>query len=154
MSRFTTVIIATIAFALLAGCGPKGLQKTSISGEPEWYRKPPVNKDFMYGAYSATSQDMQLACDKAAAGARADIGKQVEVKIQGMEKRFNEETGIGNDAQLLQQFTQATKVIVNATLQNTIIKEKITRRDGDNWRAYVLIDQVKGLTIHRRGFKP
>ncbi len=140
MSKVLTGIIVVLSLALLSGCGTKALQKTSMSGEPEWYKTPPVNKDFVYGVYTATSQDMQLATDKASAGARADVGKQIQVQIQSLEKRFNEETGFGKDATLLQMFTDVSKEVMNMSLEGAAIKQKVTHRDGDNWRAYVLIE--------------
>ena len=44
---------------------------------------------------------------------RAEVARQVEVKLQGIQKKFDEEVGAGENSTLLQQFTQATKTVVS-----------------------------------------
>jgi hypothetical protein len=87
---------------------------------------------------------MQLAVDKAIQSARTEVGRQVETKISGLQKRFQEETGIGDDAQLLDQFTQASKSVVSTSLSGSKEKQKKVVKDGNNWRAYVLVEYPLG----------
>ena len=117
---------------------------TDAGNIPDWYTTPPQDPNYMYAANTATSQDLQMAVDKAATGARAEIGRQTEVRMQGMQKRFDEETGLGKDAQLLQMFTQASKTIVSTTLTGSRIKQQKQLKDGDTWRAYVLMEYPIG----------
>ena len=61
-----------------------------------------------------------------------------------MQKKFDEETGMGNDAQLLSMFTSASKTVVSTSLSGTrIAKQKIYRESG-LFRAYVLIEYPIG----------
>ena len=108
-------IILGVAF-LGCGGGAKSLQSTSECDIPEWYTNIPQDTHYLLSAKTATSQDMQLSLDKATTDGRAEIGRQVDLRIQGLQKKFDEETGVGSDAQLLQQFTQANKTVVSTSL--------------------------------------
>lgn len=137
-------VAASLAMVLISCGGSKTLQSVGTGDIPEWYTNVPQDPNFLYAANSQASQDMQLAVDKATAAARADIGRQLEVKIQGLQKRFAEETGTGNDAQILQMFTQAEKTVVSTTLNGSRVKNQKFVRDGNLWRAYVLVEYPIG----------
>ena len=144
-----TLWIAFVLMAagiLAAGCGGGSATMTSAdTGDvPAWYMHVPQDSNYIYAANTATSQDMQLAYDKATTGARAELGRQVELKVSGLQKRFEEETGVAQDAQLMQQFTQATKTVVSTTLSGTGVKEKAHVKDGNMYRAYVLMQYPLG----------
>ena len=136
------------AMMLLAGCSsaPKGMQSVSEGKIPAWYSRVPQDSNYILAANTATSQDLQLAYDRATTGARAEIGRQVELKVSSLQKRFEEETGLTQDAQLMQQFTQATKTVVSTTLSGTRVREKTHLQDGDVYRAYVLVEYPVGAT--------
>ena len=85
-----------------------------------------------------------MAVDKATTGARAEIGRQVELKLQNLQKKFAEEVGTNQNATLLSQFTDATKIVVSQTLNGTNMKEQKIVKDGNTWRAYVLMQYPLG----------
>lgn len=129
----------------LIGCSSQKALQTADAGDiPDWYSNPPQDPNYMYASNTQSSQDMQLAVDKATAAGRADIGRQIETRIQGLQKRFSEETGTGNDAQLLQMFTEAEKTVVSTTLSGSHVKSHKIVKDGDLWRAYVLVEYPIG----------
>ncbi len=129
----------------IVGCGgSRGLQTADTGNIPDWYSNPPRDPNYLYAANTQSSQDMQLAVDKATSAARADIGRQIELKIQGIQKRFTEETGTGSDAQLLQMFTQAEKTVVSTTLNGSRVKNQKINKDGSLWRAYILVEYPIG----------
>jgi len=136
--------VITLAVLVLGCSGPKTMQATSTGDVPEWFSNVPANPNYLYAANTAVSQDLQLAIDKATTGARTEIGRQVEIKINALQKRFEEETGVGQDAQLLQQFTQANKNVVSTSLSGTTVKSKSQVKDGEMWRAYVLVEYPIG----------
>jgi hypothetical protein len=130
---------------VVVGCGgKKTIQSTSPGDIPDWYSNAPSDQNYVYAANTQASQDMQVAIDKATTGARSEIGRQMEVKLQGMQKKFSEETGTGDDAQLLQQFTQAEKTIVSTTLSGAKVKKSEIKKDGKMYRAYVLVEYPIG----------
>ncbi|MFH0733967.1 MAG: LPP20 family lipoprotein [bacterium] len=124
--------------------GSQPLPETEKNEIPEWFMTPPEDPNYFYAVTTSTSKDMQLAIDKATTDARAKIAQQVEIKIQGLQKKFDEEVGAGENTTLLQQFTQATKTVVNTSLTGSKVKEKKIYQDGKNWRAYVLLEYPIG----------
>jgi hypothetical protein len=138
------LLIVTISMMLLGCGGNQSLQSTDAGKIPTWFSNVPSDPNFMYAPQTATSQDLQLAIDKAMTGARAEIGRQVEVKIEGLQKRFQEETGTTADAQLLDQFTQANKTVVSTSLSGSKASKQQQFKDGDIWRVYVLVEYPLG----------
>lgn len=129
----------------IIGCGGSQALQTASEGEvPDWFTTIPQDPNFLFAPNTATSQDLGLAIDKAITGARAEIGRQMEVRIQGLQKRFDEEVGLAEDAQLMQMFTQATKTVVSATLSGSRTKYQKQVKDGNLWRAYVLVEYPIG----------
>ena len=115
MRSVISFILVTMSLMLIGCGGTKSLQATDTGEIPDWFTNVPKDPNSLYGAKTATSQDLQLAIDKAATDARAEIARQVEIKIEGLQKRFQEETGTSTDAQLLDQFTQVNKTVVSTT---------------------------------------
>jgi hypothetical protein len=145
----TVLILAGIFLSLyIIGCGgSKDLPKTEHAfDDPEVeaimnYAKDP---NYFLASATATSRDMQMAIDKAAMDARIDIGRQMEVKVSALQKRFMEETGQAANSTFLEQFSQASKTVVSQTLNGSTIAKRKVLRDGDNWRAYILVEMAQG----------
>ena len=144
MKKWLLFLLPVLGSAIIGCGGSQSLQSAGTGDIPDWYTKVPQDSIYLLSPNSQASQDMQLAVDKAMAGGRADIGRQLEVKIEGLQKRFTEETGTGNDAQLLQMFTEAEKTVVSTTLNGSKAKNQKIVKDGDLWRAYVLVEYPIG----------
>jgi len=129
---------------VLIGCGGSKEAAQTTSDVPDWFVNPPQDPNYLFAANTATSQDLQLAIDKAVTGARTEIGRQMEVKVNGLQKKFEEETGVGGDAQLLSQFTSASKTVVSTQLSGSRIKFQKQLREGNLWRAYILMEYPIG----------
>ena len=140
MKHIHSLILGFGAIAIIGCAGGTKLQKASTGDIPDWYLNPPANTaDDIYAVNSQSSQDMQIAVDKAATGGRAEVQRQVEASIQAMQKKFNEEIGTASDATLLQQFTQAEKIVVDGVLKGAVVKQKQIKQDAGLFRAYVLV---------------
>jgi hypothetical protein len=147
MRTVTQFFAAALLMVLVMSCGggsKQAMQTTTEGDIPDWYLNKPEDPNFLYEPATATSQDMQLAVDKAVQAGRTGIGRQVETKIQGIQKRFQEETGVGEDAQLLDQFTSASKTVVSTSLTGSKEINKKIIKDGKMWRAYVLVQYPLG----------
>jgi hypothetical protein len=143
---FLTLVAGFLAVAGLMGCTTpsKTMQGVSEGEIPEWYTKRPVSTEYLYEPATAVSQDLQLGVEKATMTARTGLARQVETKVSSLQKSFMEETGTGTDAQLLQQFSTATKNVVNTTLVGTRAKQQEQFKEGDMWRVYVLMEYPLG----------
>lgn len=141
MKRLLLLSVILTAVIMVSSCStPLPATKEKIDGViPEWYLNTPEDPNIIYAPATATSKDLQLAVDKAGADGRAEIGRQVQTRIEALQKKFDEEVGVGKDSQLLQQFTQATKTVVATSLSGTKIIKKEVIREGDNFRAYVMV---------------
>ncbi len=142
--RILKVLLPILTIIVLcAGCG--GSQAVTPSGDvPEWFTTPPSDPNFLFASKSSTSQDMQMAVEKATTEARADISRQMETRVQGLVKQFNEEVGSGPDTQLLSQFTSAGKQVTSNVLSGTRVKTQKVLREGTGYRAYVLMQLPVG----------
>jgi len=139
MKRAIILFSILALFILLSACGgTKELSKTDTGDIPEWYLTTPTSTEHIYAAASSTSRDMDLAISKASTEVRAKIARTLEVKVNSMQKKFEEEVGEGENSEYLSQFTQATKTVVSQEMSGSQIIEKKLVKDGKNWRAYVL----------------
>jgi hypothetical protein len=143
------IVIGVVLLVSPFGCGgsKKKLKATPTSGKlkvPEWYVKPPEDDDRLVGVATADSLDLQTAVDKAKQDARVDIARQLDLRVTGMSKRFVEETGLAEDAELLGMFTQVSRSIVSDSLTGSRLVKEDLARYGSGYRAYVMMDMPIG----------
>lgn len=141
---FTLFTFVSLIVFLGACSSSKSLPSTDEGDIPDWYLDTPEDPNYLYAANTGTSKDMDLAVQKAATDARAEIGRQMEVKVKALQKKFAEEVGTGNNSQLLEQMTSATKTVVSTELNGSKIVKKEIFKDGNNYRAYVLAEYPIG----------
>ncbi len=143
LSIFTIALLAAVA---LLGCGgsTRSMQSADTGAIPDWFTSIPKDPAMFYAANTQVSQDLQLAIDKATQGGRTEISRMVETKITGLQARFTEETGTANNAQLLDMFTQANKAVVSTALAGSRVSKQKHLKDGNNYRAYVLVEYPTG----------
>ena len=144
MRTLISFAFISIVALTLVGCSPGTSGGTSTGEIPEWYTNVPKDPNVFFATSAQVSADMQLAVDKATSAARTELGRMVELKISGLQKRFTEETGTANNSQLLDMFSQASKNVVSASLSGTKESKKKIVKDGTNWRAYVLVEYPIG----------
>lgn len=144
-----STVLLVIILGSFFGCGSSttNLSKTDSGEIPIWFLNPPNDPkgDTLFSAKTATSRDMQIAIDKATTDARTEISRQIEVNVQGLQKKFDEEVGLGEDSQLLSQFTQASKIVVSQSLIGSKVKDNIIIKDGNTWRSYILVEYPLGV---------
>lgn len=138
-----------LALALVVGvvaCGGKQKPAEFKKGvdSPDWYVKPPTDNDRLLGVATATSLDLQTAVDKAKQDGRVEIARQLDVRMEGLTKRFVEETGLNQDAELLGMFTQVSKGIVSDSLNGSRVARQQLGTEGNVFRAYVMMEMPIG----------
>jgi len=138
MKKF--MLNALVLLLLILGCASKGTTKVGEVEIPDWYLNPPTSEDYIYGKATATSQDLQLAIDKAKQGARLDIAENLESHIMGLVKKFDEEVGGVEESELLTQFTQVSKNVVDQTLVGSRENKTKVKEEGSGFRAFVLME--------------
>jgi len=143
MSKILSGLIFCL-FLILSGCASKGGTKVEEIEVPEWFVNPPEDPNYLFGKATATSRDLQLAIDKAKQDARLDIAGILESNIQGLIKKFDEEVGRTENPELLSQFTQVSKNVVDQTLVGSRESKSKVRKEGELFRAYVLMELPLG----------
>ena len=126
---------AFIVMILFAGCAHGG-----SSPCPAWFHNPPKDPNFMFATATGLSKDMQLAINKAKAEARAELAAQIETQVMSLFKKFNEEVGSPEESELLEMVTDVKKLVVDQTLSGSRVAKQHTVREGDAWRACVLME--------------
>jgi len=133
---------------ILSGCcGSKNASNLSDVNVPDWYLNPPKDANYVYSPATALSKDLQISVDKASTDARAEIGRIIELKLNNLQKNFNEEVGAAYKSDILQQFTQATKIVVSTELNGSQIIKKLVGKEGEGFRAYVLAEYPIGAAL-------
>ena len=117
--------------------------RETVRALPGWYLKPPTDQNYLFGAATAVSRDVQVAINKAQAEGRNALAQQVEVKFGALNRRFVEEVG-RTGSQLLDQYTQAYKAVVSQSLYGSRARQQSLRTEGDVYRAVVLMELPVG----------
>jgi len=142
--RATRVFLLVLIALLAIDCAGKKKKFQSPSGGkinvPEWYADPPDRDEYLVGVATATSLDLQTAVDKARHDGRVEIARQLDLKVTGMSKRFVEETGLYEDAELLDMFTQASKTVISESFSGSRMSKQKLDQEGSVYRAYVLME--------------
>lgn len=113
--------------------------RATIRNLPNWYLKPPTDQNYLFGAATAVSRDLQLSINKAQSEGRNALAQQLEVKFGALNKRFVEEVG-REGSQLLDQYTQAYKSVVSQVLFGSRARQQTLRTEGEMYRAVVLME--------------
>ncbi len=139
-------LIALLAIILaFAGCGGTKtieLDQRAVNDvrPPEWYLAPPQDGAILYAVATSTSHDVQVAVDKATLMCREELGKKVELKLRAIESNFEEETGFLEDAEMKTAYKSAVNVVTEQTLRGSRAKDKHLVREGELWRASILME--------------
>lgn len=129
-----------VLLLLVLGCASKSTTKVGDIEIPDWYLKAQTSPDYIYGKATSTSQDLQLAIDKAKQGARLDIAENLESHIMALIKKFDEEVGGVEEGEFLTQFTQVSKNVVDQTLVGSRENKTKVKEEGKGFRAFVLME--------------
>ena len=150
MKKHYLVNILLIIF-LIFGCSSKSgpdlspeASRKTVKNLPSWYINTPVKDGFKYQASEATSQSMQLAVDKARVTAMNNLSQMIKSEWNGYTKRIQQETGIGSESKLLDEFSSTQENVISNQLDNVIVKEKdiqVENSDGTRiYRVFVLVE--------------
>ena len=115
-----------------------------VKSAPGWYINRPTSNGYIYGVSVAESQDMNFAVEMAQSMARADIGRQMEVKYGELQKRFQEQTKVTDGSELLTQFSSAYKQVMSQNLVGVRIKEQTILPGNGVYVVYAMMEMPIG----------
>ena len=157
--KFKWLLLISFTF-FIYNCGSNNsdltpeASKSTIKGAPNWYINTKCKEGYKCSVASATSQDMQIAVNKATSDASTILAGMVETEMNGLVKRVREEVGQDDDSDLLDTFSQVQEQIIATTLQDySVPKKEIVREKnskGNNiFRAYVYVEWDEGAAQER-----
>jgi len=147
-------VIAFICVLTLVGCSTfksktdEQVEKEEIKKEvakqidkiPEWYIKPPRDKDALYEKAVAKSRDMQMAMNKATMLARAQLAVVIQGEVNTIMRLFADENGDASSARVSNNASVATSQEAILVRMNGAQQENAQIiQEGDKYVAYVLI---------------
>ena len=106
---------------------------------PDWFLTPPSHPSYIFAAAAMASRDMNLSIQKAETAAKTKLASQLGEKLGNVIKQFQEEAGVGEDSELLQQFRSAIKVITMQTLTGARTRQRKVVPEKGTFRSYVLM---------------
>ncbi len=120
---------------------------------PDWFLNTPTKDGFRYETATATSQDLQLAINKATLDAASRLAATINSEMEGYTKRVQEENGLGADSDILDRYSQTQGQIIATALQDySVAKKELLEEKSNNqdiFRAYVLLEWDEGAA-HKR----
>ena len=126
--------LIAITLIVLMGCAGSGGWKTI---------KTPTEPNYLFATGNAESQELQLAIDQATMAARTEIGRQLELKLNNLQKSFAEEVGATNP-EINQLYSSTTKIVVSTQLTGSRIRESKYKEKKGNYQAVVLVEYPIG----------
>lgn len=133
-------VIGLAVIAVVAGCA----SKPEVSSLPEWVSMPA--KQAQVGALATTEcvQDnagMSILKSKATALARADIAKQIQTKVQSLDKVYQSLSENGGVSGSGSTFESVTKQVTDQMLQGAIPEkvEYITIREDERQLCVMVV---------------
>ena len=133
MRSITLCGVAVLIVTVLMGCASTGVQTIQVPSDP----------DHFYAVGMGESSNLQLAIDKASTNARAEIGRQLNIKVENMMKVFLEEVG-NTDPELNEFSSSTTKTVVSTELTGSKIKEQKYQEKDGKYQASVLVEYPIG----------
>ncbi len=144
MKSLSILVVLVVAMLSWNCSGTKPIQTASPGEIPEWFVNIPQDPNHLYATGSGTSQDLQLAMNKAITSGRAEIARQTEVRLLNMQKQFGEEIGMTESAELRTMYAEATKTVVSTVLHGSKVVQQKPVNDDNLWRTYVLVEYPIG----------
>jgi len=113
---------------------------------PNWFMMTPEPDDeyAVYATGEATSRKMNIAMQKATQQARANLGQSINAKVQSLIESMVEEAGMGENVQITEFYSEASKSVSNETLSGaTVVKKYPYQMSSGGYRVYVLMGLKK-----------
>ncbi|MCX6149337.1 MAG: hypothetical protein NTX22_02295 [Ignavibacteriales bacterium] len=139
MKKYLTFFFSLVIVICFSNCGGSTDSQKDAVKIPEWYSSVPSDVNYLFSSRTSSQKDLQQAVDEAVYAARTDVSNQVDLQLQSLLKKFDTELGLSNDQNLLQQFDLLIKLIVTQNINNSNVQKKEVVKDGENWKAYILV---------------
>jgi len=141
LKDFAKIFLFAILAAFLVGCASKGPSNSSSGNAqlPDWMANPSVEGGIATAECSKWSGDVSMDKAEAAALARATLTKQIQTKVQAMDKTYKRKVGTEKGQSTGSVFSSVSKQVAQKQLKGArVIKQEIVEI-GDNKQLCVLM---------------
>jgi len=165
MQRSISALLVIVLSGLLImslGCGKKRVElperkivtiksnsqnvKEEIEKIPDWFLNPPKDPNYLYATSTGISPDLGTAITYAEDDARTDITGQIQTKVTALFQRFREESGAGNNAELVSLSKAISQEVVSEVVSGIrTAKKEIVSTGSMSFRGYVLMEMPIGM---------
>ncbi len=136
------VLGVVVLLFTLSGCVNQPESRNALNNLPQWYQEPTSLGDKYAASGSAKPNrggDMELQRIEASAIARAELARQMELRVKDMFKRATQELGMGETQTMDHAVQYATKQISDVTLRHSQQKKLfLDSESGVLYTLYVL----------------
>ncbi len=141
------LFVALFSFTIV-GCWGSNV-KSTIKDAPKWFEKTPDKKGFLYSVGTGLSKDYQQSINKAKLEAKGELGDMVRSEMKAnIDKVFEENMGNAS-GDVLDVFSSTYESTFSTLLEDWKILKKEVVREGDFFRAYVLLEWDEGKAQKR-----
>ena len=141
--------LAALVLITAVGCGSSGPQMTEaeaaaqreIDKMPTWFLNPPSdNEEFLYEIAEVTMSRRSSARQSAVIQGRTALSAKLGVKVEALQKLFEEEVTNGNESVYSAAFTSASQNVISQDLRAASVDEQayVPTASGQ-FTAYVLL---------------
>jgi hypothetical protein len=115
--------------------------RMTLNGIPKWYVSPPREIDTYFATATSTSDDMQLAVDKAMLIAKRTLVDRIDGILSSKTKTVVTETK-GKSTSSLTRTT--TNEVRDGDSSRYSVRDVVVQQSSDQYRAYVLLEFYPG----------
>lgn len=117
----TFLFISTLCLLLLLSACKSTEQRNTqnlLESAPEWYNQPPTDtEEFLYATGTFIGQRRSSAERSAFIQARSDMASKLSIKVETLEKLFEDEVGSGTSANYSSMFSFASQQVTSQELR-------------------------------------
>ncbi len=111
----------------------------TVGAVPKWYLTQPKETDSYFASATSTSEDIQLAVDKATLSAKRILADRMDSFLSSKTKTVTTESKGENSSALVRT---TTNTIEKGDSSGYSVNDVVVQQSGDLYRAYVLIEYV------------
>ncbi len=145
--KFLFVILALIVAVSAIGCGSSKMTKAEKAAQreidkmPAWYLNPPQDNDeYMYEIAEVTMSRRSSARQSAIIQGRTALSAKLGVKVEALQKLFEEEVTNGNESVYSAAFTAANQNVISQDLRAASVSEQaFVPTASGQYTSYVLM---------------
>ena len=138
--------VLVLVSAIACSSGPKMTEaeaaaQREIDKMPEWFLNPPLdNEEFLYEIAEMTMSNRSAARQSAIIQARTALSSKLGVKVEALQKLFEEEVTNGDESVYSAAFTAANQNVISQDLSGASVAEQtFVPTASGRYTAYVLM---------------